>query len=69
MEPNKVKKKVLAPAPEPEHATIPARLAPSTHKFIISNAKWGESIDKTIRRLLKIPVGWVATVSVARGRS
>jgi hypothetical protein len=38
-----------------EHATIPARLCPTTHQYIISQANWGESIDKTLQRLLKIP--------------
>jgi len=69
-EPNKVQvKKKPVPVPEPQHATIPARLSPRTHKFIISKAKWGESIDKTLHRLLKIPIGWVAETSVAGGRS
>jgi hypothetical protein len=68
-EPNKVQvKKKPVPVPEPQHATVPARLSPDVHQFIISKAKWGESIDKTLRRLLKIPVGWVVTASVAGGR-
>jgi hypothetical protein len=69
-EPNKVqvKKKPVPAPPEPQHATVPARLSPDVHQFIISKAKWGESIDKTLRRLLKIPAGWVTTASVAGGR-
>jgi len=66
-DPVKIKKKPV-PTLEPQHATVPARLSPDVHQFIISKAKWGESIDKTLRRLLKIPVGWVTTASVAGGR-
>lgn len=40
---------------EEEHATVPVRVSPTVHQFIIGEAKWGESIDRTLRRLLRIP--------------
>jgi hypothetical protein len=42
---------------EEEHATVPVRVSPTVHQFIITKANWGESIDRTLRRLLKIPEG------------
>lgn len=42
---------------EEEHATVPVRVSPTVHQHIIGKANWGESIDKTLRRLLKIPDG------------
>ncbi len=50
-----VKKK---PPQETEHATVPVRVSPTVHSFIISKAKWGESINRTLRRILKIADGW-----------
>jgi len=49
--------KGAVPATGEEHATVPVRVSPTTHQFIITEAKWGESIDRTLRRLLKIPEG------------
>ena len=49
--------KAAALAPDDEHATVPVRVSPTVHKFVISRANWGESIDRTLRRLLKIPDG------------
>lgn len=43
--------------PKEEHATVPVRVSPTTHQFIIGKAAWGESIDRTLRRLLRIPEG------------
>jgi hypothetical protein len=40
-----------------EHATVPVRVSPTVHQFIIAKANWGESIDRTLRRLLHIPEG------------
>jgi hypothetical protein len=40
-----------------EHATVPVRVSPTVHQFIIGKANWGESIDRTLRRLLHIPEG------------
>lgn len=52
------KPKTSPPPPvEEEHATVPVRVSPTVHQFIIAKANWGESIDKTLRRLLKIPEG------------
>lgn len=52
-----------SPAPAEEHSTVPVRVSPTVHVFITSKARWGESIDKTLRRLLRIrevkPVGAV----------
>ena len=48
------KSKPSPPLEEEEHATVPVRVSPTVHKFIIASAKWGESIDRTLRRLLKI---------------
>jgi hypothetical protein len=50
------------PKPSPgkdreEHATVPVRVSPTTHQFIIGKAKWGESLNRTLRRLLHIPEG------------
>lgn len=44
-----------SPGPLEEHSTVPVRVSPTVHVFITSKAKWGESIDKTLRRLLRIP--------------
>jgi hypothetical protein len=49
------KPKASPPPAEEEHATVPVRVSPTVHHFIIAKANWGESIDKTLRRLLKIP--------------
>jgi hypothetical protein len=49
------KPKASPPPVEEEHATVPVRVSPTVHQFIIAKANWGESIDKTLRRLLKIP--------------
>lgn len=52
--------KKTKPSPPPakeEHATVPIRVRPTTHQFIIGKASWGESIDSTLRRLLEIPEG------------
>jgi hypothetical protein len=38
---------------EGEFATVPVRVTPTTHEFIISKAVWGESIDQTIRSLIR----------------
>ena len=43
------------PAPIEEHSTVPVRVSPTVHKHITAKAIWGESIDKTLRRLLRIP--------------
>jgi len=51
------KPKPSPPQVEEEHATVPVRVSPTVHQFIITKAKWGESIDRTLRRLLKIPEG------------
>jgi len=51
------KPKPPPPPVEEEHATVPVRVSPTVHQFIITKAKWGESIDRTLRRLLKIPEG------------
>lgn len=40
---------------EEEHATVPVRVSPTTHQWIIAQANWGESIDRTLQRILKIP--------------
>ena len=53
----KSKSKPSPPQVEEEHATVPVRVSPTVHQFIIAEAKWGESIDRTLRRLLKIPEG------------
>jgi hypothetical protein len=47
-----------------EHATVPVRVSPTVHQFIIGKANWGESIDRTLRRLLHVPEG--AQVGAAR---
>lgn len=49
----------LSPPPvvveeEEEHATVPVRVSPTVHQFIIGKASWGESIDRTLRRILGI---------------
>ena len=57
---SKIEKQTSKPSPPPveeEHATIPMRVSPTVHQFIITKANWGESIDRTLRRLLKIPEG------------
>ena len=51
------KPKPPPPPVEEEHATVPVRVSPTVHQFIITKANWGESIDRTLRRLLKIPEG------------
>ena len=51
------KTKPPPPPAEEEHATVPVRVSPTVHQFIITKANWGESIDRTLRRLLKIPEG------------
>jgi|KBSSwiStaDraftv2_1062776.scaffolds.fasta_scaffold313164_4 hypothetical protein len=51
------KTKPPPPPVEEEHATVPVRVSPTVHQFIITKANWGESIDRTLRRLLKIPEG------------
>lgn len=65
---NKKPSKAAAPAPAPkeEHATVPVRVSPTVHKFIIEKAAWGESIDKTLRRLLNVPE--TASAAVVAGR-
>lgn len=42
---------------EEEHATVPVRVSPTVHQYIIAQAAWGESIDRTLRRILKIQKG------------
>ena len=42
-----------------EHATVPVRVSPTVHQYIIAKAKWGESIDRTLRRILRIKNGVV----------
>lgn len=51
------KAKPASPPKQEEHATVPVRVSPTVHQFIIAKANWGESIDKTLRRLLRIPEG------------
>lgn len=54
------KKPKTSPSPakeKEEHATVPVRVSPTTHHFITEKANWGESIDRTLRRLLHIPEG------------
>lgn len=54
------RKPKLPPSPvkeKEEHATVPVRVSPTTHHFITAKANWGESIDRTLRRLLRIPEG------------
>lgn len=53
------KPKPSPPPAEEEHATVPVRVSPTTHQYIIGQANWGESIDRTLRRILKIPQGAV----------
>jgi len=47
--------KKSAPTAVEEHSTVPVRVSPTVHQFVIGKAKWGESIDRTLRRLLRIP--------------
>lgn len=49
------KPKPSPPLVEEEHATVPVRVSPTTHQWIIAQANWGESIDRTLQRILKIP--------------
>jgi hypothetical protein len=69
---SKASKKTTKPSPGPtkeikeEHATVPVRVRPTTHQFIIGKANWGESIDSTLRRLLHITEGAVHTASNGR---
>lgn len=48
------KQKTSPPPEEEEHATVPVRVSPTVHQYIIAQANWGESIDRTLRRILKI---------------
>jgi hypothetical protein len=51
------KPKPSPPHVKEEHATVPVRVSPTVHQFIIAEANWGESIDRTLRRLLHIKEG------------
>jgi len=53
------KPKPSPPPVEEEHATVPVRVSPTVHQYIIGQANWGESIDRTLRRILKIPQGTI----------